>query len=180
MFFSNKFCSLASITTGVLHTYAAPTSRTQSCAILAPGNYSIQSVALPGELVGVGQPFSEGFTLALEKAPPPGNLGVWTLTNADQGGYTILNVELGRNVTTGALPESQLPLPVLPVPVTHGITYAIQCAGNGEYVIKAVDADLLWTTLPGTGIADMEEGVASMVMEPASGSEEQHFIFNAL
>ncbi len=50
--------------------------RTDSCVILAPGKYSIQSVALPGELVGVGQPFSEGFTLVLEKAPPQGNLGV--------------------------------------------------------------------------------------------------------
>lgn len=51
-------------------------SRAQSCVVLSPGNYSIQSVALPGELVGVGQPNANGFTLVLEKAPPQGNLGV--------------------------------------------------------------------------------------------------------
>ncbi|KJA25318.1 hypothetical protein HYPSUDRAFT_37817 [Hypholoma sublateritium FD-334 SS-4] len=183
MLFSDKFFSLAFIAAAsVLRTSAAPTSRAQSCVILAPGKYSIQSVGLPGELAGVGQPFDAVFPIIFEKAAPQGNLGVWTLTNADQGGYTIFNVGSGRNVTTGALPESQLPLPVLSVPGTQGVTYAIQCAGNGEYVIKAVDADMVWTTLPATGPGEepVEEGLATMVIEPASGSDEQHFIFNAL
>lgn len=98
---------------------------TKSCLIPAPGNYSFESVAMTGELVGLGQ----GFVLALEKAPPMGNLGVvcilagsynfelhstltrcscpqWTLTSADQGGFQITNVELARNVVTTHLVES--------------------------------------------------------------------------
>ncbi len=50
--------------------------RTDSCVILAPGKYSIQSVALPGELVGVGPLFTGVFPLTMEKTPPQGNLGV--------------------------------------------------------------------------------------------------------
>lgn len=33
--------------------------------------------------------------------------------------------------------------------------------------IKAVDADLLWTTLPGTGLGDMEQGVATVSVGPS-------------
>ena len=50
--------------------------RTDSCVTLAPGKYSIQSVALPGELVGVGSPFTGVFPLIMEKTPPQGDLGV--------------------------------------------------------------------------------------------------------
>lgn len=45
---------------------------TESCLIPEAGNYAFESVAMTGELVGVGQ----GFVPVLEKAPPMGNLGV--------------------------------------------------------------------------------------------------------
>lgn len=47
-------------------------SQTEFCFFPAPGNYSFESVAFTGELVGVGQ----GFVPVIEKAPPQGNLGV--------------------------------------------------------------------------------------------------------
>ncbi|KAF8180123.1 hypothetical protein BJ912DRAFT_636200 [Pholiota molesta] len=162
---------------GVMKASAAPA---QGCFIPPPGNYSLQSVAFTGELVGLGQPNGVGFTLVMEKAPPQGNLGVWTLTNADQGGFHILNVEETFTVSTIHFVESNLFLPEAAVAGTPPSTYAIQCAGNGEFVIKAVDDDLLWTTVPGTRPGDEQQGVSTLQMLPADGSNEQHFLLNAL
>ncbi|KAH9481802.1 hypothetical protein JR316_0006329 [Psilocybe cubensis] len=177
MFSFNKILNLAFIAlNGALIAAAAPASQTLSCFPPAAGNYSFESVAFPGELVGVGQ----GFVPVIEKAPPQGNLGVWTLTTADQGGYHIMNVELMETVTTVHLVESNLFLPtVSSAPAT---TYAIECAGaNGpQYVIKAVDDDLLWETIPGTRDGDAQQGVANVEMHPADGSDEQRFLLHAL
>ncbi|PPQ90641.1 hypothetical protein CVT25_006624 [Psilocybe cyanescens] len=177
MFSYSKIFTLSFIAiSGALSASAAPASQTEFCFFPAPGNYSFESVAFTGELVGVGQ----GFVPVIEKAPPQGNLGVWTLTNADQGGYHIMNVELGQSVTTVHLTESNLFLPT--VTPTGATTYSIECAGaNGpQYVIKAVDADQLWTTVPGTRDGDAQQGVANMEMLPANGSDEQRFLLHAL
>ncbi|PPQ79107.1 hypothetical protein CVT25_002899 [Psilocybe cyanescens] len=149
MFSYSKIFTLSFIAiSGALTASAAPASQTEFCFYPTPGNYSFESVAFTGELVGVGQ----GFVPVIEKAPPQGNLGVWTLTNADQGGYHIMNVELGQSVTTVHLTES----------------------------IKAVDADQLWTTVPGTRDGDAQQGVANMEMLPANGSNEQRFLLHSL
>ncbi|KAF8957036.1 hypothetical protein BDZ97DRAFT_1848077 [Flammula alnicola] len=141
----------------VVHTaaIAAP------CLLIQPGNYNIESVGFTGELLNVGSPTGEGNIIVLEKAPPQGQLGVWTLTNADQGGFHILNVELARNVSTLHLIESNLFLAQVALAGAPATTYAIECAGNGEYVIKNVTDDQLWTTVAGTRLGDPQQGVAN-------------------
>ncbi|KAF8169796.1 hypothetical protein BJ912DRAFT_1066959 [Pholiota molesta] len=162
---------------GVTQIFAAPT---QGCFIPPPGNYTFQSISFPGELVRLGSaiaPNNDGFTLGLEKAPPQGNVGTFTLTSAEEGGFHILNVEEGLTVAT--LVESNLTLPEAAFTAPPS-TYAIQCAGNGKFVIKVVDEDLLWTTIPGTRVGDAQQGVATVEMLPADGSDAQRFLLNAL
>ncbi|KAF8170139.1 hypothetical protein BJ912DRAFT_1066783 [Pholiota molesta] len=162
---------------GVIQTSAAPT---QGCFIPPPENYTFQSVSFPGKIVRIGgaiAPNSDGFTLGLEKAPLQGNVGTFTLSSAEEGGFHILNVEEGLTLAT--LIESNLTLPEAAFTAPPS-TYAIQCAGAGEFIIKAVDADLVWTTIPGTRVGDAQQGVATVEMLPADGSDAQRFLLNAL
>ncbi|KAF8959798.1 hypothetical protein BDZ97DRAFT_2060968 [Flammula alnicola] len=117
------------------------------CLPVTAGNYSIESAGFTGGFLTVGRPVETGNLTVLETAPPKGQLGVWTLTNADQGGFHILNIELARNVTTLHLTESNLFLAQVAVAGAPATIYGIECAGNGEYVIKTINEDQLWTAV---------------------------------
>ncbi|KAF8190075.1 hypothetical protein BJ912DRAFT_965684 [Pholiota molesta] len=152
----------------VMLTGAVPTPL--PCVILQPGDYTIQSVTTtPGVPLSPGEPNTFGNIIVMENNPQP---GVWRLANADQGGYHILNVGLARNVTTLHLIESNLFLPIVAPANTPAVTFAIQCAGGGEYVIKNVDADQLFTPT-NSALA----GVSNIELLPSTGSRTQHWNF---
>ncbi|KAH9477436.1 hypothetical protein JR316_0009649 [Psilocybe cubensis] len=143
------------------------------CVIIPPGNYVIQSVTInPGVPLNVGLPNTLGNVIIMTSSAPQPELGVWNIKPADQGGFHIQNVGLRRNVTSIHLTESNLFLPVVAVTNTPATTYAIQCAGGGEYVIKNVVADQLWTPVPSS-----DQEVSTIELLPASGSRTQHWNF---
>ncbi|KAF8994408.1 hypothetical protein BDQ17DRAFT_1431067 [Cyathus striatus] len=148
-----------------------PVRQVTSCFPPTPGNYNIISQSMAGELVGVGQ---TGF-LIMENIAPQGNLGVWSLTTADNAGFNIQNVELGRNVTTVHLRESNLDVTLVADAGTPADSYAIECAGGGAYVIKAAVQDEVWTTVPATGEPYESEGYAQVMVVPANGASAQRF-----
>ncbi|KAF9007075.1 hypothetical protein BDQ17DRAFT_1423154 [Cyathus striatus] len=160
---------------GTTSTAVALPARQVSCFIPEVGNYNLVSESMVGELLGVGQTFPTGNIIVMEKAPPQGDLGVWTLTTADNGGFHIQNVELGGNVTTLHLQESNLFLAQVANAGTPAETYSIECAGGGAYAIKAVVEDQVWTAIPGSLPGDEQEGVASVELLPADGSSAQRF-----
>ncbi|KAF8959805.1 hypothetical protein BDZ97DRAFT_2077825 [Flammula alnicola] len=172
MYFFKSLIAMSLLAMGsVMNTAAAP-----ACSILQPGNYNIESVGFPGELLDIALPSSTLNVIFVEQTPPQGQLGVWALTNADQGGYHIQNVGLGQNVSTIHLIESGLFLAQVGPAGAPASTYAIECAGSGQYVIKNVTADQLWTTVANGSPG----GLAFMELRPADGSAIQKFLFHSL
>ncbi|KJA20899.1 hypothetical protein HYPSUDRAFT_68217 [Hypholoma sublateritium FD-334 SS-4] len=149
----------------------APLSTPIPCAILPAGNYAIQSVTIfPGIPLSIGSASTFGNVIIQENntsAP-----GVWHIIPADQGGYHILNVGVARNVTTVNLVESGLFLPVIGLTNTAATTYAIECAGGAEYVIKNVVADQLWTP-----VSSANPQVSTIALLPSTGSRSAHWNF---
>ncbi|KAF8169798.1 hypothetical protein BJ912DRAFT_1086186 [Pholiota molesta] len=96
---------------------------------------------------------------------------------AEEGGFHVLSVKEGLTVAT--LVESNLTLPEAAFTAPPS-TYAIECVGNGEFVIKVVDEDLVWTAVPETREGDEQQGAATVEMLPADGSGDRRFLLNAL
>ncbi|KAF9475353.1 hypothetical protein BDN70DRAFT_996495 [Pholiota conissans] len=173
-FFKYLAASIVLITT-VLNSSAAPTPL--PCVTLKSGLYKINTVAVtPGLPLTVGESIATGNILITEANPPVPGQSIWRLTAAGQGGYNIENAGLGRNITTFYFTaESGLILPVVSSATVPADTFAIQCAGGGEYVIKSVNADQLFTTTP-SNIA----GISNIELRPSVGSRAtQHWNFVA-
>ncbi|KAF9485676.1 hypothetical protein BDN70DRAFT_870985 [Pholiota conissans] len=116
-------------------------------------------------------------------APPFENFNLFTPSNAYKGGFYITSDVVGFTVGTIHLTESNLFLPLVaspfadpPIPAT---TYAIERAGGGAFVIKAIDAEVLWTSIPAVDPTDPETGNAIIQMLPADGGSHQIFFLHS-
>jgi len=141
---------------------ATPLDSRDACVVLAPGQYTIAAAGTGWQL----RPYHHSHAppaIDSHAEAPTGQLGVWSLTNAPQGAYYIKNV--GENANVAVLSFSG------PQPYTSSsedaVPFAIQCAGNGRYVIKNPVADELWTAPPDAWVKILG----------ANGDITQQFIF---
>jgi len=147
------FCGLGAI--------ASPLE-SRACVVLAPGHYTISAAGTGWQLRPYHHSHAPPAINSLQDAPS-GQLGVWSITNAPQSAYYIKNVGENANVATLQFSGKQ--------PYTTSgegpVAFAIQCAGNGRYVIKNPVADELWTAEAGAWVKILG----------ANGDIAQQFLF---
>ncbi|KDR74224.1 hypothetical protein GALMADRAFT_249966 [Galerina marginata CBS 339.88] len=122
---------------------ANPLASRAACVVLSPGKYTISLAATGWQL----RPFHHAFAppaIESHQDAPTGQLGVWSLTNAPQSAYYISNVGEGNVVSTLSFSGLQ----PYTTSVGGAVAFAIQCAGNGTYVIKNPTADEVWNAEP--------------------------------
>ncbi|KAF9011704.1 hypothetical protein BDQ17DRAFT_1420127 [Cyathus striatus] len=148
------------------------------------GVYRINNVASGSEL----KSYPSGPSPIIADDVLPGvPYGIWEITKAGQGGFSIRNMGLGTNLTATELN------PYVIVD-SHGVpatTFAIQPAGFDQFVIKLPYDDLVWTMDPvgnpsdysivsalrDTSTIPLRAIFMKAMMKPANGSPEQRFRF---
>ncbi|KAF9555278.1 hypothetical protein CPC08DRAFT_766037 [Agrocybe pediades] len=137
------------------------------CVTLAYGSYTIASE----ETGWLLRPYHHSHAppaIVSYQDPPAGQLGVWTLTAAPQNSYFLRNV--GENLPVATLDYGGAPQPYTAPESVGAFAFAIQCAGNGTYVIKRPTEDAVWTAAPGAWVK----------LFGANGDINQRFRFTAV
>ncbi|KAF9555296.1 hypothetical protein CPC08DRAFT_821184 [Agrocybe pediades] len=137
------------------------------CVTLPYGSYTIASEETGWLLQPYHHARSPPAIISYEE-PPAGQLGVWTLTAAPQNSYFLRNV--GENLPVATLDYGVAPQPYTAPESVGAVAFAIQCAGNGTYVVKLPTADAVWTAPPGAWVK----------LYGANGSIIQRFRFTAV
>jgi len=134
-------------------------------ASIRPGIYRIQNVA-SYSLVRAYNEQSPIFVSSTREYPGP--FALFEIQNAEgSSGYTIKNIGLDKYVSGKELEPIGEPL------YANGVAqpFSIEQAGMGEFVVKAVNYDLVWT---------VDEPViprGNVVFVPERGLPTQRFIF---
>ncbi|KAH9478944.1 hypothetical protein JR316_0009407 [Psilocybe cubensis] len=162
----NTFYLSALVAMQSLITGASPLESRQGCAVLTPGQYTIASAGTGWKLRPYHHSHAPPAINTLEEEPT-GQLGVWSITSAPQSAYYITNV--GENAPVLTLQYGGAPQPYTSWGASP-VAFAIQCAGNGKYVIKNPVADEVWTAEPGAWVKILG----------ANGDISQRFVFTAV
>jgi len=143
--------------------FIAAVGATNIAANIPPGVYNIVNVR-SDTLVRTYNPASPLFVSSTREFP--GHFAMFEIRNSEtSNGYTIKNFALNKYVSAAR------ELPGEPI-FANGVqeAFSIEAAGGGEFVIKAVNRDLLWT------IAEPVIPTGNVILFPATGALTQHFI----
>ncbi|KAJ7061845.1 hypothetical protein C8F01DRAFT_1369290 [Mycena amicta] len=104
-----------------------------------------------------------------EAATPPGNFGIWKRTELSADKYVFQNLGTGQWIAINNANEHLVTVNG----ADNATVFAVESAGNNEFVIKLPNADSVWEALfDGTSPI-----FGRIIMEPASGSVRQRWTF---
>jgi len=140
---------------------------TDVAASIEPGIYKITNVASYSTI----RAYSEQNPIFVSSTREyPGPFELFDIQNADgSSGYTIKNVGLDKLVSAAKETEGE------PLFANGGTeAFSIEQAGGGQYVIKAVNKDLVWTV----SAPVIPRG--TVILSPQTGAPTQLFGFTAI